>query len=66
LEKSRPARQRLVIKSQQTKLTDLTPSLPRGDADPLKEFMNRVINPRHQKMAEQFDAEMRKLIWPNK
>jgi hypothetical protein len=62
MEKSRPARQRLVIKSQQTKLTDLTPSLPRGVADPLKEFRDRVIDPYHRQMAEQFDAEMRKLL----
>ena len=62
MEKSRPERQRLVIKSQQIKLTDLTPSLPLGDVDPLKEFRNRIINPHHQKMAEQFDTEMRKLL----
>jgi len=31
-------------------------------ASSLKEFKDRIIDPRHQKMAEQFDAEMRKLL----
>jgi hypothetical protein len=32
----------------------------------LKEFEHRLIDPHHQRMAEDFDAEMRKLLWPNK
>jgi hypothetical protein len=48
-----------------------SPDVDRGIEAPaistsLEEFEDRIMGPYHQKMAERFDAEMRKLLWLNK
>jgi len=62
MKKSRPVRQRLVNKNQQIKLTDLTPSLPRGVADPLEAFKYRVIDAVLDARAKQLDKEIMELL----